>query len=385
MSKFKLPPLSPLAGCTPKNLCRVLKGNHVAPKYYLKIILTQLMVLIGALFHWIDGFKFRRKVNKYVFKESPLFIIGHWRSGTTLLHNILTKDPACGYVTTYQSVFPNNLKSKWLFKTFMRIFMPDERPGDQMKISVNLPQEDEYALSNMTHRSFYHFFYFPTTYGSLYNKYIRFNSLSESEQEEWKLTYQKMVIKALINTHGKRAILKNPVNTGRMLKLLEIFPSAKFIFLIRNPVNVYLSTKKFFSELFPTVNLEEFTNEDISKMILEVYPKLLQDYLSHKKQLVSGKLIEIRYEHLQEDPIKEVENIYKKFKLDDFNELQPVFQEYIDELKGHKIDSYTIDQKELDRVTDRLGFAMKHWNYKIPEDLNITGKRKKSSKKALAG
>ena len=313
MSKFKLSMISPLAGSTLSSLCRVLKGNRIAPKYYIKIALTFILVLISSAFHWIDRFRFERKVDKFTFKESPLFIIGHWRSGTTYLHNILTQDPASGFISTYHAVFPNNLKSKWIFKTFMRVFMPDERPGDSMKISVNLPQEDEYAMSNITHRSFYHFFYFPSIYSYLYRKYVRFASSGENEEGDWKLNYRKMVIKGLLNTNGKRAILKNPVNTGRMLKLVEILPEAECIFIIRNPIIVYLSSKKFFTQLFPTLNLEHFSEDDISSMILDLYPRLLRDYLSDKKNMDANKIIEVRYEALGQNPMQEIEKIYNKF------------------------------------------------------------------------
>ena len=160
MSSFKLPFISPLAGTTLGNLARVVKGNRIAPRYYFKVVVTFIFILISSAFQWIDLLILGRKIRNYSFRESPLFIIGHWRSGTTLLHNLLSQDPAAGFVNTYQAVFPNNLKSEWIFKTFMRIFMPKERPGDSVEISVNLPQEEEYALSNITHRSFYHFFYF---------------------------------------------------------------------------------------------------------------------------------------------------------------------------------------------------------------------------------
>ena len=197
----KLPPISPLVGSRRSAFFKVLKGNRVRPKSYLKISITVVLLYIGSAFHWYDRLKLRRKVESFVFKTPPLFIIGHWRSGTTLLHNLLTKDSEAGYTTTYQAVFPNNLKSKWLFKTFMQIFMPDERPGDGMKIAVHLPQEDEYALSNITNHSYYHFFYFPTAYAKLYKDSIRFESLTETELKVWKLEYYQMVVKALINTN----------------------------------------------------------------------------------------------------------------------------------------------------------------------------------------
>ena len=383
MSKFKLPLISPLAGTTFSNLCKVLKGKPIAPRHYLKVAITFVIVIISSAFHWFDNLVFRRKVDKFTFHESPLFIIGHWRSGTTFLHNILTKDPYSGFITTYHAVFPNNLRSKWVFKNFMKLFMPDERPGDRMKISVDLPQEDEYALSNITYRSFYHFFYFPSLYRSFYRRYIRFDSLSENEEEDWELNYHNMVIKALMNTNGIRAVLKNPVNTGRMIKLLEIFPGAHFIFIIRNPIIVYLSTKKFFTQLFPTLNLEKFSNDEISRMILELYSRLLQDYLSDKKQIDPNRIVEIRFEILHQNPIEEIEKIYNKFGFSDFQELKPLFLEYLDTQKEHQKNSYSIEQQELDKVMTKLEFAMKHWNYDIPQELQVLHKNYKSGEKVI--
>ena len=384
MTKFKLPLISPLAGTSVSNFFRVLKGNQIAPRHYFKVILTFLIVLISSAFHRFDHLAFRKKIKRYVFKESPLFIIGHWRSGTTYLHNILTNDPASGYVSTYHAVFPNNLKSKWIFKTFMRIFMPDERPGDHMKISVNFPQEDEYAMSNITYQSFYHFFYFPSMYRSLYSKYIRFSSMTENEEADWELRYRQMVIKGLLNTNGKRAILKNPVNTGRMSKLIEIFPGANFIFLIRNPIIVYLSSKKFFSQLFPTLNLEEFSNDDISNMILNLYSMLLKDYLSDKKHIDGNQIIEMRYEALEQNAMLELEKMYNKFGLSDFDKIQPVFREYLNQQKEYKNGHYSIQREELDKVMSSLDFAMKHWNYAIPDELEIIEKASKYHEKILA-
>lgn len=371
MSSFKLPFLSPLAGTTLSNLRKVLKGNRVAPRHYFKVGITYIFVFISSLFQWIDQLLLKRKIKNYTFKESPLFVIGHWRSGTTFLHNILTKDPASGYVTTYHAVFPNNLKSKWLFKTFMRVFMPDERPGDHMKISVDLPQEDEYAMSNITPSSYYHFFYFPSNYKRYYRSYVRFLSQSEDQLDAWKLDYRKLVVMALINTNGRRAVLKNPVNTGRIIPLQDIFPDAKFVFLVRNPIIVYLSSVKFFLQLFPTLNLENFTSNEISALVLDTYVQMLNDYLKNKKQVSHDRIIEVRYEELKLNPLETIREIYSRFSIGNLEEVMPNFHEYLDSQKEHKVSPYSIPEKELDIVLQRLEFAMKHWNYEIPPDLDI--------------
>lgn len=371
MPDNKLPPISPLAGSTVSVLSRVLKENPVARRYFFKVWLTKFLVIVSSAFHWIDRLAFRRELKEFTFNESPVFIVGFWRSGTTFLHNLLTQVPGSGFISTYQAVFPNNLKSACLFKTFMSLFMPKRRWGDKVQMSVNHPQEDEYALSNSTHRSFYHFFYFPSSYRSLYSKYIRFESVSAHAEDDWKLIYRKLVIKALLNTRGERAILKNPVNTGRMLKLLEIFPGSHFIFLVRNPVLAYLSAKKFFSALFPSVNLEEFSNEQISQMILDMYVKLTHDYLADKEHVRPGSIIEIRYEKLQEDPLAELEKIYTSFGFSNFQDELPVFQDFLETQKEHRVDAYSMDKNELDQVLSKVDFAMKHWGYELPDELKI--------------
>lgn len=371
MSSFKLPLISPLAGTTLPNLTRVLKGNRVAPRYYLKLGITFIMLVVSSAFHWLDRVFMGRKVRNYTFKESPVFIIGHWRSGTTFLHNLMAQDPASGTVSTYQAVFPNNLKSAWIFKTFMRIFMPRERPGDDMRISVNLPQEEEYAMSNLTHRSFYHFFYFPSNYGEYYQDYVRFSTQSEDQKDAWKLDYRKMIVQALIRSKGNRALLKNPVNTGRIGMLLDLFPDAEFIFMVRNPIIVYLSTKKFFTGLFPTVNLEKFTPQEISEMILDLYEQILKDYISDKEIIKKGKIQEIRYEEFELDPIETVQQIYTGFQLGDFEKVMPKFKDYLDAQGKNCPKNYKISVQELDFVVGRLQFAMDYWDYTVPENLEI--------------
>ena len=368
---FSLPPLSPLAGATFSVFFRVLRLRRVSPAKYTAIVFTFLLIGIGALFYWFDRLFFRLRMAGFRLQEPPVFILGHWRSGTTLLHNLLTQDPRSGFVTTYHAVFPNNLKSAWLFKTFMRVFMPRYRPGDRLELAVNLPQEDEYALSNLTHMSYYHFFYLPVIYQEFYRKYVRFESIRTEEKLRWKSIYQHMVFRASIESGGGRMVLKNPVNTGRIPVLLEIFPEARFIFLIRNPVEVYLSSVKFFTQLFPTLNLEEFTEGEIREMVLNTYVNLLEDYLNHRDLVPEGNLLELRYEHLMEQPLELVGLIYKTFYMPGIEEMGPVFAAYLKSKRDHVADVYQIGRSELDKLLIRLDFAMKMWDYTIPDNLEI--------------
>ena len=180
---------------------------------------------------------FERRVKNLRFKKPPIFIIGHWRSGTTHLHNLLCQDPNHGYVTTYQGVFPNNLKSKWIFKSFMRWKIPDKRPSDNVKMSPDFPQEEEFALGNMTDLTFYHFFYFPSLNDLFNEKFIQFKGISAKSLSLLKRKYHELLVKAALNTNKEQIIVKNPLNTGKRLSCFwKCSPDAKFIHIYRNPV-----------------------------------------------------------------------------------------------------------------------------------------------------
>ena len=162
MSKFLKIPISPLMGSSFINYIKVILSNNVSSKYYLHVFLTFLVVLLISPFQLIDKivFFFKRNNKK---KRDPIFIIGHWRSGTTLLHNLLSLNKNIGFINTYNSLFINNIYSSYLFKTLMKNTMPKERPSYNIKLDVDLPQEDEFAVSNYVNISHYNFFFFLMT------------------------------------------------------------------------------------------------------------------------------------------------------------------------------------------------------------------------------
>jgi hypothetical protein len=380
MTRFKIPPVSPLVGATPGLFLRIVRSGRVAPRLRYKVINTSFLVALSSLFQWLDPLYFSRKLKTMAPKDPPLFIIGHWRSGTTLMHNLLSGDPQFGYVSTYHSVFPSNLRVKPLYNLFLNPFMPIERPGDGVLITMDVPQEDEYSISNLTPLSFYHFFYFPSQNMELYMKSVRFEGISEDQKKKWKDRYRKITSKSLIETGGSRALIKNPVHTGRLEMLNQIYPDAQYIFMIRNPVKVYLSTMNFMHELFQTTALEEYTYEQLSEIILENYQHFLQDYIRTKDLIDPERILEVRFEDLRADPVQRLEQVYRQFSMQGFEKVSEGFTSHARSERAHRMNTYTLSEGELERVLAKLDFAMKHWNYKAPTDLKIqNGKHMKSA------
>lgn len=126
--------------------------------------------------------------------EAPVFILGHWRSGTTFVHNVLSCDDSFGCCSTYQTVFPHlMLWGRPFFKRCMSLVMPSERPTDSMALGVDLPQEEEFALSNMTACAHYHFWMFPRRMAEYRDKYLTFTTATEAERQEFMQALDKLI------------------------------------------------------------------------------------------------------------------------------------------------------------------------------------------------
>lgn len=366
--------LPAIAGARYSTLKKVCEGNDIPWSYKMRYLAVKGISLFGEPFRWFQDYRFGKKLAEQKIEEAPIFVLGHWRSGTTHLHNILSQDPQMGYVTTFQSVFPEVLLGgggNWLFKNFMHYMMPNRRPGDNVVMDVRFPQEEEFALGNMHPFCYYYFWYFPHRIKEYYQKYVRFEGVTNAEIKQWQEDYKKLIKIALLNTKGKRFISKNPPNTGRIKQLLALFPNAKFIHIYRNPTLVYLSTRKFFNQMMPHLLLQKISDKEIDQSILDQYKTIMNDYLEDRHLIPEGNLAEVRFEELEANPMEVVENIYYKLGLPGYVEAEPAFEHYIGLKKGYKKNRHSIPKPALDRVTTDWDFAMKKWEYGVPESLEV--------------
>jgi len=368
MSKNWIPPISPLIGSSISNFFKALKSRRIDNKHYVKVLLSSIVSGITTLFMLWEKL---RENKDHSLHSPPIFIIGHWRSGTTYLHNLLCQDPNAGYITTYQSLFPNNLYSKGIFKTILKLVIPGKRPSDNVKLDVDFPQEDEFALENLLAPSFYNFFFFPENYDQLFDETILFKNKSESEIQKWAIVYKELIAKGQNNTKGKYMVLKNPVNTGRVDKILSMYPHARFIHIYRNPVIVYLSTKKFFLALIPELQLQHSTQEQIIDLIFDLYDRLMHAYFEKRESIPSSQLLEIDFETFESKPLENLKKIYSSLTIPNWDQSLPHFEKYLKHLGDYKKNNYKITSIELDRIKEEWGFAFKHFGYNIPIDIDV--------------
>jgi hypothetical protein len=366
--------LPPAVGYSFSILVRFFFTNRIHFRYYHRLFILGIINLINLPFRSYERLIINPRIRKRAGGEAPVFIVGHWRSGTTHLHNILTRDRDMGYLTTFQGVFPDTLFNKlgkFIFINFTQLLIPRTRKGDNVTLSTENPQEEEFALGDKTPLCYYYFWMFPKKTLHYYREALRYEGVKDKVIRHWEEDYKLLLKKSLKNTGGKRFLSKNPPNTARIRMLLKFFPDARFIHIHRNPVEVFLSTTHFFNVMMPYLQLQKATDEDREELVLTVYQKMMNDYLADRALIPEGNLVEVAFEDLEKNPMEEVERIYKQLGIPGFNEARQAFEGYLRKMSSYRKNRHSISRKKLDRVIKEWKFTMDLWDYDIPENIDI--------------
>lgn len=366
--------LPPTVGYNYPHLLKLLRKYGVDKGYHGRAFIVALISMIGVPFRLYEKASYDKKADNVEMEEPPVFILGHWRSGTTHLHNLLCQDPLASYVTTYQSVFPDQTLaagSRFLFKNIMKMIMPLKRAGDNIKLNTEYPQEEEFTLGARHNNCFYYFFYFPELIKQFYDEFLNYTASDEATRQTFIEDYMRVINKAQLYSGKPRFLSKNPANTARIPLLLEMYPNARFIYIYRNPVDVILSSRHFFSHMMPGLNLHKIDFDNLNSDIYHIYERMLRDYLNTRSMIPEANLVEVRYEELNEYPESEIKRIYDAFGFVGYDQAATSINSYAESKKGYVKNKYAIKKSLLDEILTHTGFAMKEWNYDIPDNLEI--------------
>lgn len=364
--EFSKLPINTLVGADWKTFNDITRGRTIDAPYRGKYRLTKAVCRLLSLLAPLQDRRYDRLLADKPLEHDPVFILGHWRSGTTFMHNVFSCDKRFGYNTTYQTVFPHLMMwGQPFFKKNMSWLMPDKRPTDNMELAVDLPQEEEFALANMMPYTYYNFWFLPKHMQEYADKYLLFEGMTEAELKTFEKTFVKLIKISLWNTHGTRFLSKNPPHTGRVRELVKMFPNAKFIYLMRNPYTVFESTRSFFTNTIQPLKLQDISNEELEANILSIYAKLYHKYEADKGCIPAGNLVEVRFEDFEADAVGQTRRIYEELSLPGFDTVLPDIEKYVGGKKGYRKNKYKYDERTVRLVNDNWGFALEQWKYEI--------------------
>ncbi|MCC8088730.1 MAG: sulfotransferase [Rikenellaceae bacterium] len=364
--EFDKLPVNTLVGADIDTFKKICAGRTVEKPYLKKYRLTKAISGLLSTLAPIQERRYQKLLADKPLENPPLFILGHWRSGTTFVHNVLCKDDHFGYNITYQTVFPHLMMwGQPFFKKTVKWLMPDKRPHDNMELDPDLPQEEEFAVGSMMPYSYYNFWFFPKYLDEYCDKYLLFDEITDEEKEIFRETLIKVVKISLWNTGGTQFLSKNPPHTARIKFLLETFPDAKFIYLMRNPYTVFESTRSFFMNALQPLKLQDVTREYMEEKILEVYTKMYRKYESEKSLIPAGNLIEVKFEDFEADSIGLTERIYDELNLPGYDLAEMNIRRYLESKKGFRKNKYKYDDRTVELVEKHWDYVIKDWGYTL--------------------
>ena len=353
-----------LAGTSFVNWVMLLWENRfrISLRYLPRAIFITLVAVSSIPLEIYEKMRFGARIHKTRIDKPPIFLVGHWRSGTTFLHMLLTRNRNFAFVSNMQAFMPLVfIGSGHLFRPSMKRFLPEKRRMDNFDLDLDGPSEEEFAIANLSPYSLHHGISFPKK-KRYYARYCSFDGVQPKTVKRWKQIYLRFLKKIVFYTKGKRLVLKNPLNTFRIKLLLEMFPSAKFIHIYRNPFEVFSSTLRMYERMFPYFYLQ-VPNEGHEDFIIELYEKMFSKFVKERNLIPAGNLVEVKYEELVADPISTIKVIYQKLGLPGFRATKTAMTAYVDSQKSYQKNSHKLDEKTKRKIADRWRIPLERLGY----------------------
>jgi hypothetical protein len=315
---------------------------------------------------WYEALRYRARINEQALPKNPVFVIGHWRSGTTHLQNLLSLDPQFASVTLREAAMPLDFLTlgKLIEKSFDQS-IPDKRLMDNVAVAADSPWEEELALASTSPLSFYHVSFFPRGNERIFRDSILFNGHVPKLIDRWQRDYTWFLKKVSLVHKGKRFLLKNPANSARIDLLLKLFPEARFIHIQRDPYQVFRSTVHLYYKAQQEWGFHRVDRSAIVEHVLASYPLLMQAYLDQRSSIPAGRLAEVRFEDLEARPMQALETAYTDSGLTGFAEAAPKFESYLTSVSDYQKNPHSLAPEERKMVAERWAEWFEHLEYEL--------------------
>jgi hypothetical protein len=330
-----------LGGITFGDWFRLLCDNRfdISPRRLMRVAAITAQSAQNSVTRRLEEWRYSAKVRETEVLP-PLFVLGHWRSGTTHLHNLLAVDNRFAFPNNYDALFPHAmLLTEGVQSPFMQRFLSPRRPMDNIEWTMRSPQEDEFALCVMTFMSPCMGWFLPKR-RDYYDRYLTFRGVDERDVEQWQ-SAMLAYFRRLSWKYKRPLVLKSPPHTGRIRRLLQIFPSAKFVHVHRDPYVVFSSTRKMLTVNFSLHCLQRPpAAEELDEWILRQYRAMHDAFFEERDLIPLGHYHELAFEELEADPIGQVQRVYEALALPDFSEALPALERYVDRIRGYRKNTF---------------------------------------------
>ena len=291
--------------------------------------------------------------------KQPIFIVGHARSGTTFFHDSLNEMEDFAAPRMIDCLFPLlNKYFEFMLIPILKKVLPETRLMDKMKVRWDSPQEEEFGMALMSFHSGVNFLFAPKNAYEVMNNYVLLNDASS--KSKWLSAHLRFARKIQSMNKGKTLVFKSPGNTARMAELLEIYPDAKFIHIVRDPQDVIPSTLYLYQQILPEFSLQNDAKFNLQNYVFDYYESVMKKFLESKNTVAADQLYELKYEEFIENPLEILENAFSALKIefsaDNFNA-------FFESRKKYNRNKFKNDPKLSERIRERCNNIIEKYHY----------------------
>ena len=329
---------------------RLLKDNRfqVHPARYPMMVLVGACSVVNSSLNRLQKVIYRDRIETTRIQQPPVFIIGHGRSGTTLMHELISLDERFAFPSNFEAFVPKHfLLTRHLMYPLVNLLMPGKRPMDAMTMNASSPQEDDFALCSYGAPTPYRRIAFPNNQGDdhlqLNSKRVEKDALADEQALQESLTH---FYKSLTLRYPQRQlVLKSPPHTARVEQLARWFPGAKFVHVSRHPHKLVSSTMRLWRLLdeIQGFQLARYDDQWLKNYVFQCQALMYDSYFRQREALPKNQLVEIRFEDLIQSPTTKLEQVYQQLEIGDFAPARGAVEQYFADRKGHRTNPVELD------------------------------------------
>jgi omega-hydroxy-beta-dihydromenaquinone-9 sulfotransferase len=342
---------------------------RLTKKRIIFLILFYLVWIPGSLIHWfcfwLDDIFFPAYKTQPI--EKPLFILGNLRSGSTFLHRLLSRDSETfTSLTTWDiyltpsvtqkkiTQFVSRLDKKYLGGFLHRILYAFDRATlGKIKIhqiSFFQPEEDENIHLHIWDGYFVTFL-FP--FMDEFPNYQHFDEALPPEHKRRIMAFYKSMLQRHMYATGKKYfVAKNPAFSPKIETLMELFPEARVIYLVRNPLDMLPSTVSWINYA-----RRQSTDPKETWLYLDEIVDMTQHWYHHPLQYLdshpSPRNLILNYDDLIQRPEAVLRAFYEQFGYPDKPGLDVIVDEAVKETLSFNSD-HVYSYKEMGFTREQI-------------------------------
>ena len=355
-----------LNGVTLGDWLRLLAANgfNIPPRFWYRALATTSQSAFNSLLAAWERHYYLPRVESIEVRQ-PIFILGHWRSGTTHLHNLLSQDDRFSFPNLFQSLNPLTfLTSERILSRLLRFLVPRTRPFDNIALDFTQPCEDDFALWQASEYSSYMTWSFFKNRGR-YDRYLTLRDVSEHEREHWKATLL-IFLKKVTWKCKKPLILKSPQHTARIRVLLKMFPDAKFVHIHRNPYEVFPSTVHLNATMARDVGFQKSALDALKERVIQQYVEMYDSFFQEKQTIQEKRFCEVAYEDLEQNPEETLRYVYEQIELGDFEIVRSNIHAYLGSIGQYTKNEYpALPEATKKRIRTEWKRNFEAWGYQL--------------------